>query len=160
MLWHESQIAQYLMSWSTLEPGVIFLKYMLNKSLTKLRWMLEGGVYLQSEIDVFLFELHNYLILLAIPVNGNELMKLCLRLQEKDGSEGDDQPSSSDSLTEDKIQLDSQAVDEVNNAENKDQGDIQVSIFGDKFYSFVHQETGLEINFWLESVLGSFSLLK
>ena len=68
------------MSWPTLEPGVIFLKYMLNKSLTKLRWMLEGGVYLQSEIDVFLFELHNYLILLPIPVNGNELMKLCLHL--------------------------------------------------------------------------------
>ncbi|XP_022989908.1 probable zinc metalloprotease EGY2, chloroplastic [Cucurbita maxima] len=37
--------------------------------------------------------------------------------KEKDGSEGGDQPSSSDSLTEDKIQLDSQAVD--------DQGDIQ-----------------------------------
>ncbi|XP_023531241.1 probable zinc metalloprotease EGY2, chloroplastic isoform X2 [Cucurbita pepo subsp. pepo] len=45
--------------------------------------------------------------------------------KEKDGSEGGDQPSPSDSLSEDKIQLDSQVVDEVNNAENKDQGDIQ-----------------------------------
>ncbi|XP_023551121.1 probable zinc metalloprotease EGY2, chloroplastic [Cucurbita pepo subsp. pepo] len=45
--------------------------------------------------------------------------------KEEDGSEGRDQPSFSDSFTEDKFQLDPQAVDGVNNVENKDQGDIQ-----------------------------------
>ncbi|KAG7016008.1 putative zinc metalloprotease EGY2, chloroplastic, partial [Cucurbita argyrosperma subsp. argyrosperma] len=45
--------------------------------------------------------------------------------KEEDDSEGRDQPSFSDSFTEDKFQLDPQAVDVVNNVENKDQGDIQ-----------------------------------
>lgn len=47
--------------------------------------------------------------------------------KEDDASEGVDNPSSSDSVTEDKFQLDSQVVDEVNNnnAESKDQVDIQ-----------------------------------
>ncbi|XP_011656409.1 probable zinc metalloprotease EGY2, chloroplastic isoform X1 [Cucumis sativus] len=45
--------------------------------------------------------------------------------KEEDDSKGGDQPSFSDSAAEDKFQLDSQAVDEVNIVENKDQGDIQ-----------------------------------
>lgn len=62
-------------------------------------------------------------------------MRLYRDLQEEDGSEGGDQPSLSGSFSEDKFQLDSQAVDEVNNAENKDQVDIQVCISSYKLYT-------------------------
>lgn len=99
--------------------------------------------YLSS--DIYLYFTHSCKWL-------NGLIRLYLNLQEEDGSEGRDQPSFSDSFTEDKFQLDPQAVDGVNNVENKDQGDIQVWYF-QPFATLIHNETSLEISFWLESVL-------